>query len=118
MDIATINQKIIAFAEAWKNAEQNAQIMCGQPTTEMVDACAERMSVLDETEDDFGDLRGLDNLPSPLRDFFEADNDKGCIGCWLSSIRKNNHPECQAKISRWFKTREALVKYGEELKQE
>lgn len=53
MDIATINQKIIAFAEAWKNAEQNAQIMCGQPTTEMVDACAERMSVLDETEDDF-----------------------------------------------------------------
>lgn len=50
--------------------------------------------------------------PIPLQKFIEADKDKGCIECWLSSSGAK-HPECKVKIANWFACRKALIFLGE-----
>ena len=43
-------------------------------------------------------------------EFFEAEKDKGCDGCWVSSAMLGRHPECVKKIEKWFMAREELAK--------
>ncbi len=116
MNPKIVNDKIIRYFNASQDAEQNTCIMCGNPTTEMVDACARRMSVLGQAEEDLFSLDGETDLPQPLADHLAARKDPGCVGCWITSNPRKLHAECKKKINRYFETRKGLEEYGRELK--
>jgi hypothetical protein len=66
------------------------------------------MAKLDKYEKELFALGGMDvERPALLDMWIEAEKDKGCDHCWLSS-RGPAHPDCDQKIRRWFACREAL----------
>lgn len=108
-----MHEILVEFAAAHRAAEPNSGIMVGNPTTEEVDGCAERMVRVSRADARLMTLSTRpDDLPEPLREFFAAEADKGCMRCWASSVRFRNHPECNQKIDRWFATHRALVDYA------
>lgn len=108
-----VRRLIGEFAEAHHAVRDNAKIMCGQPTKEDIDFCVSGMARVARAEDAVYALDERNGeLPQELIDHLAAQEDPGCSECWMSSVQKNNHHECTTKISRWFDTRDALVKYG------
>lgn len=71
--------------------------------------CVARMKVHNIAEEMLMSLQNQEDLPPLLLNFFEANNDKGCDGCWLSSSISNKHEDCNIKINRWFDTRKKLL---------
>jgi hypothetical protein len=76
------------------------------------DKCTQSMARYRNVEYDVLQIGKSSGLPE-LLEFVNANNDRGCSRCWLSS--GGQHFECAAKIKRWFETRETLIKYGESL---
>jgi hypothetical protein len=88
---------------AYLAIQNNAEIMLKYGSTEV---CARSMEEYADAEQILFTLEG-----EPLVDLFkEAEKDKGCMACWLSSSC-SKHPECDFKIRRWFAYRKALVVY-------
>jgi len=109
-----INKAIKDYAIAQKNAEQNAKIMCGNPSEKDVQGCSDRMTVLAKAEKllhTMKDLWDLPDLPPQLITFLEEDRVPWC-SCSVQSNPKFIHPKCEIQRKRWFKAREELVKYG------
>jgi len=71
--------------------------------------CVARMQVYNIAEEMLMSLQNQEALPSLLLNFFEANNDRGCDSCWLSSGISDNHEDCNIKINRWFDARKKLL---------
>lgn len=109
-----ITQIIKEFALAHRAAEDNPKLLI-EDSVKHTDLCVARMDRIEVADEALFALEGQAELPQPVLDFFAAEADRGCYHCWLSSRHSNQHPECQAKINRWFATRDALIVYGEQL---
>jgi len=109
-----MNEIIKEYALAHIAAEPNAELMVSNPDAKTVDECAERMKRVGKADKAILTISG-DNLPKPLIDFLNANLDKGCNHCWISSRREKCHEECQVKIERWFECRKKLIEYGKNL---
>jgi hypothetical protein len=79
--------------------------------TRVSNECAERMKRCRRADEA---ILKLDDIAvyEQTRDYIAAENDKGCGRCWLSSVLKDNHKECEDKIARWFKARNNLIAFG------
>lgn len=78
--------------------------------------CTPRMARLRNAGFAVVDLAGhQEELPAPVKQYIDAEGDRGCGRCWVSSNPRKEHPECKEKIRRWFAAREVLVEYGKSL---
>lgn len=107
-----IDAVVREYADAQAHANDDRDRPC--PTVYARDGIfgVRSMARLADAEADVLALRGEESLPAPVTDFIRAEADKGCRGCWVSSRRGKNHPECNEKIDRWFAARDALTAYG------
>jgi hypothetical protein len=107
--------KILEYIRRWslakQDANENASMIVRNSSAEVMDECARRMRVLQAAEDDMLSSGAKPGFPSPLIQYIDARIDKGCMHCWLSS-RGPTHDECGPKISRFFRTQEALYLFG------
>jgi hypothetical protein len=93
-------------------AEENPRLLIESPGQATSDLCAKRMNRCGAADKALFDVGG--EVPPILMLFMEADKDKGCSACWLSS-GPCKHSECKEKIARWFGYREALMAYVHEV---
>ena len=107
-----VKQCIIEFANAQRAAAHNAELLLQDWTKG--DECASRMRVLANAEEDLLALGGRPNLPAVLTRYLEANDDKGCAQCWLTSSM-NTHPECIKKSNEYFTARTNLIQFGSTL---
>jgi hypothetical protein len=105
-----VKDRIATWAIACDTAKDNADLLI-KDHMKHHEECARRMRVLGVAEDEMLRLADRSNLPAPLKRFINANDDRGCSGCWLSSAGPS-HPECAAKIDEWFTSRRLLVQYG------
>lgn len=107
---------IIEFARA-KARANDGRDRCGGPT--VLDSrgqpCTPEMARLHNAQDAVLALAGNPGLPPPVSAFLDAEADRGCWPCWLSSHRGRNHPACNDKIALWFEAYEGLAAYGRTL---
>jgi hypothetical protein len=115
--MSEIDEAIARYARSHKDAEDNPRLMI-ESRGAAASLCEIKMKRLMAAEAAMRAMRGRLGLPRPLLDFLEADDDKGCTSCWMSSKRRGNHPECEAKITRWFAARAALVEHGLAIKED
>jgi aconitase A len=52
------------------------------------------------------------DIPDELLKHLEANEAKGCGGCWMCSNPNRMHKDCQIKIDRWFATQQVLLEYA------
>lgn len=74
-------------------------------------ACNRRMLRITNATRVVRALAGLPDLPAAVEEFLRADSDPACPRCRYAS-GPPEHPECAARISRWFTARDALVAFG------
>jgi len=111
----TPNQIISLWAIAEVEAEKNPSLMLASRPVNFKatqEFCIRQMQELEKATLRLLSLEGQSDLPLPLLVFFEANNDKGCDSCWLSSRKGKNHPDCNIKIDQWFDARDKLTAYG------
>jgi len=104
-------------------AKDNPEILLKAKTaaeaTAAGDYCAKLMNVVGFADQDLYSLEISEDMPLPLKEHLEAEKDKGCGGCWMSSVRHRKHRDgsesCWPKINRWFNTQETLKKYASTL---
>lgn len=106
-----VNDVIREFAIAHTEAEDNPRLLlldysANEPL------CAERMKRCKKADEALFALVGNPSLPQQAKDYLAAENDSACSSCRLSSKRVVDHPECEAKMKRWWETRTALIAYG------
>lgn len=101
---------ILEWAAAYEASRNNPQLLEVGRTALAV----ERMERLGMAESAMLRMRGQPGLPQELQDFLDADQDKGCLSCWLSSNLGANHTECNEKISNWFDCQERLLAWAHE----
>lgn len=75
------------------------------------DVCASRMSELEFWENELVAVLKPEHSKQ-AEEWLKAREDKGCMQCWISSIRGGTHPECQKKISAYFRSVENLIDLG------
>lgn len=107
--MSDVDNAIRRFSVAHRAADQNSSIMVRDCTREESDQCAERMRDVARAEAAIEALRGREDLPSELVEWHAAVADSACGACWLSSVRSRRHPECAAKLKRFFVARKDLV---------
>lgn len=103
-----MNEIIARWARALRDAKENPKLLLEGKGKE----AHRRMDVLHEAELAIRSLRWADGVPSEATGYIEADIDRGCGSCWLSSRRISNHPDCEMKINRYFARRDMLEAYG------
>jgi hypothetical protein len=77
----------------------------------VMESCARRMKLLQQTETALLEVSTRTGLPKPLVNYFEARNDSACSQCWLSSAGPS-HQDCRKKIDRHFRTEDELFEYA------
>jgi hypothetical protein len=107
-----IDALIREYADAHTHADEGTRGNWPTVISKRGQPCTPQMARLHDAEDAIRDLSGRPDLPEPVREFLEADVDPGCFGCWASSCRGRNHPECNVKIARWFAARSNVLEYG------
>ena len=115
--IDVLRQWYTAHNDAKDNPQRMIDARGAEECTRVTNECAERMRVCGVADEAFWKLaeRPAEEVPPLVRLYIDAENDKGCAHCWLSSCVMKNHPECQFKISRWFGYREACMAYVREV---
>ena len=108
---AEIQAMLVEYADAQKHANGGCEGHWATVNDCMGQPCTPHMARYHNAQYAILALEGRQGLPEPIRAFLEAEGDKGCDSCWLSSHRKQ-HQECDDKIHRWFDTREALIELG------
>jgi hypothetical protein len=114
----SVDDLIAEYAEAQKHASDGARGTWPVVLDHAGVRCTPQMARFNNAEHAILLLAGQPDLPEPLLAFITADVDKGCDRCWVSSDRTRNHPECAAKIRRYFDARAALVAHGQRLAQQ
>lgn len=116
-----INNVLLFWYKSYKGVEDNSTKLLKAEHLEEFNKvskeCSDLMEKVFESEFDLYSIKDYALLPKPLVDHLEAEEDKGCLTCWCSSVRKKYHadgtPSCHAKIERWFDTQDKLLDYVE-----
>lgn len=106
---AAVQEYADAFVAAKDNPTRLIAVRSSSEYTAASAACVTRMARLQSAEDALFSIASSSDMPVAAKTFMEADADRGCQGCWLSSSRGRNHSACNAKIDRYFAARDALV---------
>lgn len=108
----------MTFAEALKRWVRARTLAGENPSLLLKDhsryepLCVQRMKDLDTAWEELNSFPD-EEVNEAMKAFRIAESDKGCSGCWFSSMRDNNHPECEMKIKRWFDARKKLAASGQ-----
>jgi len=104
----SFEKALIKWAIAHEIADENPGLLLSSTWTQAnSDLCAQRMRDLDIAEQELLDFDDPRVLP-----YKQAKADSACGACWVSSSSKKKHAECDAKIDRYFATRDALIAEG------
>lgn len=110
-----VKEYALAHLDAHDNPKKLLAARSAEACRKVSDECAERMRRCAAADKALLNLRGEKDLPGPVQNFLDADADRGCSGCWLSSAVPTPHHECHNKIRRWFFSRTRLIEYGTQL---
>ena len=111
-----ISVKLKEFAAASNECANNTDLLL-LDHVKYGDECARRMDRMTKAYDALMSIaRPLPKYaPHFLIDHIEADLNRGCDECWISSGPKPHH-DCELKIARWFHTRGRLVFHATNMK--
>jgi len=113
-----IENALRRFATAHKIASENPSLLVearkkgAEEYQRVSDLCSQRMEECSKAEMELMAFADSPEASEALKEFAAADADPGCSTCWFSS-KKGEHPDCDVKIDRWFKARDALVASSE-----
>jgi hypothetical protein len=100
------------WSKAKAAVKPNAQLIVESNfDTVVMEACARHMKIFQTCEAALIELTGRQGLPSALVRYLEARADTACGTCWTSSSMPQ-HPECQKKIDKFFKTEDELFRFA------
>lgn len=107
-----IEEFALAHMDAHRNPSKMLSAHDPQTCKIITDECVIRMNRCHAADKAVFDLTLTDTTPTVIREFVEAELDKGCPMCWFSSATTTDHPDCTFKIDRWFRTRKNLIEFG------